>query len=457
MQYKAHEYQEYVTNFIETHPVAAVLLAMGLGKTVITLSAIFNLMFDSFLVHRVLIVAPLRVARDTWPEEVAKWDHLSELQIAVAVGSESERLAAVQRRADLLIINRENLKWLVEESKSPHNFDMIVIDELSSFKNYRAQRSKALMKIRPKVKRIVGLTGTPSPNGLMDLWGQYRVLDMGERLGRFITPFRQAYFLPDKRNAHMIFSYKPAPHAEEEIHRRISDITISMQACDHLVMPELITTTVKVKLSERERKAYEQLKQDLVLDLAGQQITAANAGSLSGKLSQMASGAVYNDSGETTLLHDRKLEALEDIIESANGQSMLITYWFKHDLSRLEAKLASLQVRHRRIDDGASIRAWNAKEVPVGLIHPASAGHGLNLQQGGSNLVWFSLTWSLELYQQTVARLWRQGQNAQTVVVQHLVCENTIDERVMKALEEKSSIQNALIQAVKAELAGEAL
>ncbi len=457
MQYKAHEYQEYVTNFIETHPVAAVLLAMGLGKTVITLSAIFNLMFDSFLVHRVLIVAPLRVARDTWPEEVAKWDHLSELQIAVAVGSESERLAAVQRRADLLIINRENLKWLVEESKSPHNFDMIVIDELSSFKNYRAQRSKALMKIRPKAKRIVGLTGTPSPNGLMDLWGQYRVLDMGERLGRFITPFRQAYFLPDKRNAHMVFSYKPAPHAEKEIHRLISDITISMQACDHLVMPELIATTVKVKLSERERKAYEQLKQDLVLDLAGQQITAANAGSLSGKLSQMASGAVYTDAGETTLLHDRKLEALEDIIEGANGQSVLIAYWFKHDLARLEAKLASLQVHHRRIDDSASIRAWNAKEVSVGLIHPASAGHGLNLQKGGNNLVWFSLTWSLELYQQTVARLWRQGQSAQTVVVQHLVCENTIDERVMQALEEKSSIQDALIQAVKAELSGEAL
>ena len=455
MQYKAHEYQGYVTQYIEEHPIAAVLLDMGLGKTVITLSAIFNLMFDSFLVHRVLVIAPLRVARDTWPQEVAKWDHLSELRITVAVGSETERLAALHRKSDLLIINRENLKWLVETHKGTPLFDMIVIDELSSFKNHRTQRSKALMRIRPKAKRIVGLTGTPASNGLMDLWAQYRVLDMGQRLGRFITAFREAYFVPDKRNAQVVFSYKPTEKAEEEIHRLIADITISMKACDHLSMPELISTTVPVRLSDRERKSYDALKKDLVLELGEQRITASNAGSLSGKLSQMANGAVYDDAGGTTILHDRKLDALEDIIEAANGKSVLIAYWFRHDLERLEARLDALDIRHQRIDDSASTKAWNDGRIQVGMIHPASAGHGLNLQKGGNNLVWFSLTWSLELYQQTVARLWRQGQASQTVVVQHLVSVGTIDERIMKALGDKSIMQDALIQAVKAELQGE--
>lgn len=455
MQYKAHKYQKYAQNFIETHPVAAIFLDMGLGKTVITLSAIFNLLFDSFLVQRILVVAPLRVARDTWPQEVAKWNHLSELKFAVAVGTEVERVAAIQARADLLIINRENIKWLVETQNNKINFDMIVIDELSSFKNHRTQRSKALMKIRPKVKRIVGLTGTPASNGLMDLWAQYRILDMGQRLGKFITAYRQAYFVPDKRNAQIVFSYKPTSYAEKEIHKLISDITISMKACDHLQMPALVATAVAVKLSDSERSSYNTLKKDLVLEFKEQQITASNAGSLSGKLSQMANGAVYDDDGKVTVIHNQKLDALEDIIESANGQSVLVAYWFKHDLKRIEAKLKTLKVPYKTIDNSQSIEEWNANKIQVGLIHPASAGHGLNLQKGGNNLIWFSIPWSLELYQQTVARLWRQGQSSKTVVVQHLVCEGTIDERILKALQDKSITQNSLIKAVKAELKGE--
>jgi SNF2 family DNA or RNA helicase len=454
MQYKAHKYQKFAQNFIETHPVAAVFLDMGLGKTVITLSAIFNLMFDSFLVQRILIVAPLRVARDTWPQEVAKWNHLSELKFAVAVGTEAERVAAIQARADLLIINRENIKWLVETQNNKINFDMVVIDELSSFKNHRTQRSKALMKIRPKVKRIVGLTGTPASNGLMDLWAQYRILDMGQRLGKFITAYRQAYFVPDKRNAQVVFSYKPTPYAEKEIHKLISDITISMKACDHLQMPNLLSTVVTVKLSDSERTSYNTLKKNLILELKGQQITASNAGSLSGKLSQMANGSVYDDDGKVTVIHNQKLDAIEDIIESANGQSVLIAYWFKHDLKRIEAKLKTLKVPYKTIDNSQSIEEWNANKIQVGLIHPASAGHGLNLQKGGNNLIWFSIPWSLELYQQTVARLWRQGQSSKTVVVQHLICEGTIDKRILKALQDKSITQNSLIRAVRAELEG---
>lgn len=454
MQYRAHEYQAYATYFIETHPIAAILLDCGLGKTIITLTALSNLLFDSFMVSKILIIAPLRVARDTWPSEIEKWDHLSLLTFSTVIGNTGERLAALQERADLYITNRENLKWLVEQGKSAPRFDMIVVDELSSFKNHRSQRSKALMKIRPKAKHIVGLTGTPASNGLMDLWAQYRVLDMGVRLGRFITAYREAYFTPDKRNAHVVFSYKPTEKAEEEIYRLIADITISMKACDHLSMPSLVTTEAQVRLSERERKAYEQLKKDLVLELEDRQITASNAGSLSLKLSQMASGAIYDDDGKVSIMHDRKLDALEDLTEAANGKSILIAYWFKHDLSRITAKLDSLQISYRLIDSKESIKAWNDGVIQAALIHPASAGHGLNLQKGGSCLIWFSLPWSLELYQQTVARLWRQGQQSKTVVVQHLICEGTIDERILKALRSKAAKQDSLIEAVKAELIG---
>ena len=452
MKYAPHDYQAYAIDYIETHPIATVFLDMGLGKTSITLTAIRNLLFDSFEVYRVLVIAPLRVARDTWTAEADKWDHLQDLICSVAVGNEAQRRAALLRPADVYIINRENVQWLIEESGINLDIDMIVIDELSSFKNHNTKRFRSLLKIRPKVSRIVGLTGTPTPNGLMDLWAQFRILDRGERLGRFITKYRADYFMPDKRNGQIIYSYKPLPYAEEAIYRKISDITISMKSTDHLKMPELISSEYTVQLSDEELSHYEELKRDLVLTLGDGEITAANAASLSNKLSQMANGAVYDDSGSVVSIHDRKLDALEDLIEAANGKPVLVAYWFKHDLTRITERLKNLHIPFSCLDDSTSIRRWNAGEIPVALIHPASAGHGLNLQSGGSTLVWFGVTWSLELYQQTVARLWRQGQTSQTVVVQHIVTKGTIDNRIMKALSLKEHTQTALIDAVKADL-----
>jgi len=452
MRYSPHEYQRYATEYIEAHPVAAVFLDMGLGKTSITLTALNNLLFDSFKVRRILVVAPLRVARNTWGAEIEKWDHLRGLRYSVAVGTETERMAALEREADIYIINRENVQWLISESGIPFGFDMVVVDELSSFKNHQTKRFKALMKVRPRVKRIVGLTGTPSSNGLMDLWAEFRLLDMGERLGRFIGQYRTSYFRPDKQNGQVVFSYKPLPGAEKQIYGRISDITISMKSNDHLRMPELVNSRYTVYLSEKEDSRYAELKEELVLQLPGGEVTAANAASLSGKLSQMANGAVYTDDGEAVPIHGRKLDALEDIIEAANGKPVLVAYWFRHDLERISARLQKLKIPYARLDTDGSIRRWNAGEIPVALIHPASAGHGLNLQGGGNTLVWFGLTWSLELYQQTVARLWRQGQTSKTVVVQHIITKGTIDERIMKALSEKDTTQSALIDAVKADL-----
>lgn len=446
MKYKPYEYQVYATEYILTHPIAAVLLDMGLGKSVITLTAIFDLTLDSFLVRKVLVIAPLRVARDTWPAELEKWDHLKGLKYTVAVGSEVQRKTALMKRAQVYIINRENVEWLISRSAIPFDFDMVVIDELSSFKSHQAKRFKSLLKVRPKIKRIVGLTGTPSSNGLMDLWAEYRLLDMGQRLGRFIGRYREDFFVPDKRNQQVIFSYKPKPGAEEAIYRLISDITISMKGTDYLKLPELVINEVPVKLSEKEMKTIDTMKRDLITTVKGEDITAANAAALSGKLLQMANGAVYDDQGVVIHIHDRKLDALEDLIEAANGKPVLIAYWFKHDLSRIQKRF-EVEV----LSTSDSIKRWNDGEIPIAVIHPASAGHGLNLQAGGSTLVWFGLTWSLELYQQTNARLWRQGQN-ETVVIHHLIAKGTIDERVMKALKDKDNTQSALIDAVKATL-----
>lgn len=452
MKYEPHDYQRYATKYIESHPVAAVFLDMGLGKTSITLTALNDLLFDYFDAHRILVVAPLRVARNTWSDEIEKWDHLKDLQFSIAVGTEAERLSALKRQADIYIINRENLQWLIEKSSVPFDFDMVVIDELSSFKNHQAKRFKSLMKVRPKVKRMVGLTGTPSSNGLMDLFAEFKILDMGVRLGRFIGQYRSSYFKPDKMNGPIVYSYKPLLGAEQAIYEKISDITTSMRAADHLKMPELVSTKYMVHLSEKEKKKYEDMKAELVLALPEGEITAANAASLSGKLSQMANGAVYADDENILSIHDRKLEALEDIIEAANGKTVLVAYWFKHDLMRIEQRLAEKKIPFQKLDSDASIRKWNKGELPVALIHPASAGHGLNLQSGGSTLVWFGITWSLELYQQTVARLYRQGQSEGTVANIHIIAKDTVDERIMKALQEKDSTQSALIDAVKAEL-----
>ena len=412
----------------------------------ITLSVIFDLILDSFLVRKVLVIAPLRVAIDTWPAEIEKWDHLCGLTYTMAVGSEAQRKAALLQKADIYIINRENVDWLVNRSGLPFDYDMVVIDELSSFKSHQAKRFKSLMKVRPKAKRIVGLTGTPSSKGQMDLWAEFRLLDMGHRLGRFIGRYREDYFVPDKRNQQIVFSYKPKPGAEEAIYRRISDITISMKNTDYLKLPELVMNEVTVKLSDKEADYYQTLQQELVLPLKGKEIDAVNAAALSGKLLQMANGAVYDEDGAVVQIHDRKLDALEDLIEAANSKPVLVAYWFKHDLERILKRFPA-----EKLDSTGSIKRWNEGEIPLAVIHPASAGHGLNLQAGGSTLIWFGLTWSLELYQQTNARLWRQGQK-DTVVIHHIITKDTIDEDVMRSLKRKDKTQNALIEAVKARI-----
>ena len=449
MNFKPHNYQSYAIEYIKNHPVSAVLLDMGLGKTVISLTAIADLLFDSFLAHRILVIAPLRVARDTWPAELKKWSHLKHLTFAVAVGPSAERKAALMSSADITIINRENVQWLIDDSGMPFHFDTVVIDELSSFKNHQSKRFKSLLKVRPKVKRIIGLTGTPSSNGLMDLWAEFRLLDMGQRLGRFITQYRNKYFIPDKRNGQIIYSYKPLPYAEEAIYKQISDITISMKSTDYLQMPELVSSQYEVQLSEDERERYEQLKAEFVLNISNEEITAANAASLTGKLVQLANGAIYTDSGDIMEFHNRKLDALEDLIEAANEKPVLVAYWFKHDLQRIKKRFTV-----RELKSGKDIEDWNSGKIPVAVIHPASAGHGLNLQSGGSTLIWFGLTWSLELYQQTNARLYRQGQRSETVIIQHIIAKNTIDEQIIKALKKKDNTQSALINAVKAEIGG---
>lgn len=403
MKYSPHEYQAFATNFIISHPVSAIFLDCGLGKTVITLTAIDELIYNSFEVNRVLVIGPLRVG-NVWREEIKKWDHLTHLKISVAIGSEAERLAAFKQDADIYYINRENVQWLIEKSSIPFDFDMVVIDELSSFKSGQAKRFKSLMKMRSRVKRIVGLTGTPSSNGLMDLWAEFRLLDMGQRLGRYIGQYRRAYFVPDKRNGDIIYSYKPVPGAENAIYKNISDITISMKGSDYLKMPKCVINEVPVWMEPPQRELYDRLKQEMVISLKNVEIDAANAAALSGKLLQMANGAVYDGMGEPFLIHDEKLNALEDLIEGANGKPVLIAYWYRHDLDRIRERFDVREIRTSK-----DIEDWNAGKIPVAIIHPAAAGHGLNLQAGGSTLIWFGLTWSLELYQQTNARLYRQG------------------------------------------------
>jgi len=446
VKYNPHEYQSYATDFILSHPISAVFLEMGLGKSVITLSAIFDLCLDSFLVCKVLVIAPLRVARDTWPSEIKKWEHLKGLSYSVAVGTEKERIDALMTRSTMYIINRENVDWLVNKSGIPFDFDMVVIDELSSFKSYGAKRFKSLLKVRPSVNRIVGLTGTPSSNGLMDLWAEFRILDLGQRLGRYITHYRNTYFTPDKRNAQIIFSYKPLPGAEDKIYSQISDITISMKSIDYLKMPECIVNEVSVSLNEKEWNIYSKFKDEMVTKLGDEEIDAVNAAVLSGKLLQMANGAVYDSENKTHIIHDKKLDALEDLIEGANGKPVLVAYWFKHDLERIRNRFPVRQIKASK-----DIEDWNDGNIPIAVIHPASAGHGLNLQSGGSTLIWFGLTWSLELYQQTNARLYRQGQN-ETVIIHHIITKGTIDEDVMTALTKKEETQASLIDAVKVKL-----
>lgn len=446
MKYEPHEYQEYAKEFVVKQNVSALFLDCGLGKTVITLTAIWELLLDYFEVRKVLIIAPCRVCRDTWPSELQKWNHLKGIEMSTVLGSEKDRVTALNRRANVYVINRENVEWLVGHCR--WDFDMVVIDELSSFKSHKAKRFKALKRVRPMVRRIVGLTGTPAPNGLIDLWAEIGLLDMGQRLGRFIGGYRERFFVPDKRSREMIFSYKPRQGAEEAIYELISDICISMKAADYLEMPECIYNCVEVAMNEKEKKLYLQLERDMLIPFEDGDIDAVNAAGLSNKLMQMANGAVYDENGAVKYIHDRKLEALEDLLEAANGKPVLIAYWYKHDLERIKKYVGAVE-----LDTAEDMKKWNAGEIPVAVIHPASAGHGLNLQAGGSTLIWFGLTWSLELYQQMNARLWRQGQK-ETVVIHHLTAKGTLDERVMEALEKKDCGQSALVDAVKARIGG---
>lgn len=446
MRYIPHEYQRRASEFIESHKACALLLDMGLGKTAIALTSIRRLM-DKGEVRKTLIVAPLRVAQTTWPGEIAKWDHLSGISYRVATGGERQRAKALSDKADVYIINRENLDWLISSSGLPFDYDMVVLDELSSFKSHRAKRFKALSRVRWKVKRIVGLTGTPSSNGLMDLWAEYRLLDQGERLGRYITHYRERYFDPDKRSMSVVFSWKPKPFAEEAIYDAVRDITISMKCTDYLRMPPLTNNYVEAEMDQGELELYKTMKREMIVEVVGEgEIDAANAAVLAGKLLQMANGAVYGEDGRTIRIHDRKLDALEDLVEAANGKPVLVAYWYRHDLARIRERIPCREILTER-----DIEDWNEGRIAVGLVHPASCSMGLNLQQGGSTLIWFGLTWSLELYEQTNARLWRQGQR-EGVVIHHIVTKGTMDERVLSALDGKRGTQDALLEAVRMEV-----
>lgn len=449
MKYKPHDYQQYAKNFILTHPACCLMLDMGLGKTIITLSALWLLALDSFDIGKILVIAPKRVAESTWPKELAKWEHLTGLSYSLVMGSKKQREDALSRKTSVYIINRENVAWLVANHR--WDFDTVVIDELSSFKSNQAERFKALKKVRPMVQRVIGLTGTPAPNSLLDLWPQMFLLDLGQRLGRFIGAYRERFFLPDKRSREIIYSYKPRDGAEEKIYELLSDICISMKAVDFLNMPEKISNCIEVALDQKEQKIYDEFQKEMCVALDNEEeLDAMNAAGLSNKLLQMANGAVYGENKKVIHIHDRKLDALEDLIEAANGKPILVAYWYKHDLARIRERFAV-----RTIDTEKDIDDWNAGKIPVALIHPAAAGHGLNLQEGGSTIVWFGLTWSLELYQQLNARLWRQGQKNK-VIIQHIVTCGTHDEDVMKALEAKDTRQSALIEAVKVRIGGAA-
>ena len=447
MKYNPHNYQSFAAEFILEHPVCCLMLDMGLGKTVVTLSALWDLALDYFDIGKVLVIAPKRVATDTWPRELSKWEHLTGLTASLVIGNREQREKALNCPAFLYIINRENVCWLVENHR--WDFDTVVIDELSSFKSNRTERFKAMKKVRPLVHRVIGLTGTPAPNSLLDLWPEMYLLDMGQRLGRFITGYRERFFTPDKRNREIIYSYKPREGAEDAIYSLISDICISMKAVDYLDMPERIDNRIEVEMSAKEKKIYDDFCRDMVVRIGDEELDAINAGVLSGKLLQMANGAVYGDDHKVLPIHSRKLDALEDLVEAANGKPLLVAYWYKHDLARIRERFPEA----RCIDTSKDISDWNAGKVPLALIHPASAGHGLNLQEGGCTIVWYGLTWSLELYQQLNARLWRQGQK-HTVVIHHIITKGTHDEDVMKALENKDMRQSNLIAAVRARIGG---
>ena len=449
MHYEPHEYQRYATEKIIDLPACGLFLEMGLGKTVSTLTAINELIYDRFEVGMVLVIAPKRVADDTWTSEAEKWDHLQHLTFSKILGTAAQREAALQARADIYLINRENVVWLADKLRRQWPFDMVVVDELSSFKSNQAKRFKALRAIRPRVKRFVGLTGTPAPNGLMDLWPEVYLLDCGERLGKTITGYRDRYFYPGKRNGYTVFTWEPKEGAEAAIHQKISDICISMKAEDYLRLPEQVVNDIRIRLAPEEIQKYRELEKEKLMELDGQEITALSAAAVWGKLLQLANGAVYDDDGGATMLHDKKLDALEEIVEAACGHPVLVFYNFRHDYDRLMARFERLSPR--TIQTSGDIRDWNAGRIRLLLAQPASMGHGLNIQAGGHIIVWFGLNPSLELYQQANARLHRQGQK-QAVIIHRLITKGTVDEDVIKKLETKDQRQDSLMEAVKARI-----
>ena len=454
MQFNPHTYQQYAINHIMDHEASGLFLDMGLGKTITTLVAIENLiMLDE--VNKVLVIAPKRVAEDTWSTEINKWDETSHLKISKILGNQKQRLAAIEADADIYVINRENVEWLVKQCLGCWKWDMCVVDELSSFKSSKALRFRALRKVRPYFKRIVGLTGTPAPNSLIDLWPQLYLLDGGKRLGKTISSFRQQYFTPGRSNGYVVYDYILKDGADKAIHEKISDICVSMKAEDYLNLPERIDNQIYVELPKKVKEEYKQLEKDLIIQVEDKDIEASNAAVLTGKLLQMANGAIYSEDKSIIKVHDEKIDKLLEIIDTANGKTVLVFYNFKHDYSRISEALTKLKIKHQALNNSEDIKKWNSVEIQVALLHPASAGHGLNLQYGGNIIVWFGLNWSLELYQQANARLHRQGQK-ETVIIHHIIAKGTVDEDVMKALSNKEVNQNILLEAVKARLKEEA-
>lgn len=447
MIYNPHGYQKFATQKIEELPACALFLAMGLGKTVCTLTAVNDLMYDSFKVSKVLVIAPKRVALDTWTTESKKWDHLKHLEISRVLGSRGERITALEKDADIYVTNREQVTWLVDYLRKQWPFDMIVIDESSSFKSNTSKRFKSLRIVRPLVDRIVLLTGTPAPNGLMDLWPQLYLLDMGQRLGKTITGFRNRYFVPAKFDGHIVYQWEPKRGADDAIHKKIDDICISMKAEDYLKLPERIVNDISIALDDKEMALYRKLERERVLKLDEETITAATAAAVYNKLLQMANGAIYDEYGDYINIHDKKISALGEIIENACGHPVLVFYDFRSDYDRL----LKVYPKARTLNSQKDIQDWNAGKIPLLLAQPASMGHGLNIQAGGHICVWFGLNWSLELYQQANARLHRQGQQ-HTVIVHRLITQGTVDEQVIKRLESKDDRQESLMEAVKARI-----
>lgn len=447
MKYIPHDYQAFCIDYLLTHPAAGLFLKPGMGKTSTSLTAAERLLYDSFAVSKVLVIAPLRVAEDTWSRESEKWDHLRHLRISKVLGSAKEREAALAADADVYCINRENVPWLVKFYGLRWPFEAVIVDESSSFRNPSAQRFKALRKVRPLIKYIWELTGTPRPRSLMDLWAQIYLLDRGERLGKTLTEFKNRYFTPGRRNGYVIYEWIPRPGAEEEIYRLISDICVSMEAKDHLDLPELVTTSRVVPLSQEAREQYEQMEREAVLELPEDVIDAGSAAAVNGKLLQIAGGAVYDEDHNVHELHSAKLDVLEDIMEEANGEPVLVAYWYKHERDRIMARFPQAV----QLKDSDTIAAWNRGEIPMLLVHPAGAGHGLNLQDGGHIVVWFGPTYDGELNEQLIDRLYRQGQKETTSVI-YLVAEGTVDLDAMASLEAKANGQEAMMKAIKARL-----